>query len=205
MSDAQAQQKFNKFKKNRPFKQRKQEVKQKQAVQKGTGVFVNFDLVPKDLTEEAYDELVATLPKTRKKKHPDHDLGTVQAINLSEVHDLADEEGLEASTRATAVTRSGSSPRTGCSATTSSTSRVSSSSRRRRCAGCARARTTTPRRRTTSSFPRSFREQCGPKRNAHPAIELRPRPRRAGVRRGPRGRCGRHPSDLALTNRTFHG
>jgi transcription termination factor Rho len=95
MSDAQAQQKFNKFKKNRPFKQRKQEFKQKQAVQKGTGVFVNFDLVPKDLTEEEYDELVATLPKTRKKKHPEHDLGAVQAMNLSEVHDLADEEGLE--------------------------------------------------------------------------------------------------------------
>jgi len=94
MTDAQAQ-KFNKFKKNRPFKQRKQEFKQKQAVQKGTGVFVNFDHVPRDLTEDEYDTLVAALPKTRKKKHPEHDLGAVQAMNLSEVHDFADEQGLE--------------------------------------------------------------------------------------------------------------
>jgi transcription termination factor Rho len=95
MTDAQAQQKFNKFKKNRPFKQRKQEFKQKQAVQKGTGVFVDFDLVPRDLTEEEYDTLVATLPKSRKKKHPEHELTTVQDMNLSEMHDLAEEEGID--------------------------------------------------------------------------------------------------------------
>ena len=95
MSDAQAPHKFNKFKKQHGFKHKKQEFKQRQSVQKGTGVFIHFDQLPKDLTEEEYDELVAALPKSRKKKHPEHDLSAVQAMNLSEVHDFAEEEGLE--------------------------------------------------------------------------------------------------------------
>ena len=55
-------------KKKRTFKQKKQFFKQKQAAQKGTGVYVDFDEVPKDLGEDEIEELFDALPKTRKKK-----------------------------------------------------------------------------------------------------------------------------------------
>lgn len=82
-------------KKNRPFKQKKQFFKQKQATQKGTGVYVDFDHVPRDLREEEVDELFEALPKTRKKKLPSHDFGPIQSMNLHELHELAEEEKIE--------------------------------------------------------------------------------------------------------------
>ena len=82
-------------KKKRTFKQKKQFFKQKQAAQKGTGVYVDFDEVPKDLVEDEVEELFDALPKTRKKKLPSHDFAPVQAMNLHELHELAEEEDIE--------------------------------------------------------------------------------------------------------------
>ena len=82
-------------KKKRSFKQKKQYFKQKQNVQKGTGIFVDFDEVPKDLSEEEIDELYAALPKTRRKNHPEREFVPVQGLNLNELHELAEEEGIE--------------------------------------------------------------------------------------------------------------
>ncbi len=82
-------------KKKRSFKQKKQYFKQKQTVQKGTGIYVDFDEVPRDLDEEQIDELYAALPKTRRKKHPERDFVPVQGLNLNELHELAEEEELD--------------------------------------------------------------------------------------------------------------
>ncbi|MEM9801522.1 MAG: transcription termination factor Rho [Planctomycetota bacterium] len=82
-------------KKKRSFKQKKQYFKQKQSVQKGTGVFIDFEEVPRDLSPEDIDELYAALPKTRKKKFPDHEFAPVQGLNLNELHELAEEEGID--------------------------------------------------------------------------------------------------------------
>ena len=82
-------------KKKRSFKQKKQYFKQKQNVQKGTGIYVDFDEVPKDLSEEEIDELFAQLPKTRRKNHPEREFVPVQGLNLNELHELAEEEGIE--------------------------------------------------------------------------------------------------------------
>jgi len=82
-------------KKKRSFKQKKQYFKQKQTVQKGTGIYVDFDEVPRDLDEEQIDELYAVLPKTRRKKHPERDFVPVQGLNLNELHELAEEEELD--------------------------------------------------------------------------------------------------------------
>ena len=94
MAQTQAQ-KSQAQKKNRSFKQKKQFFKQKQNVQKGTGVFINFDEVPKDLSEDEVEALFEALPKTRKKKLPTHEFAEVQAMNLHELHELAEEEGIE--------------------------------------------------------------------------------------------------------------
>lgn len=83
------------YKKKRTFKDKKRFFKQKQVVEKGTGVFIDFDAVPRDLSEEEIEELFDALPKTRKKKLPEHDFGPVQSMNLHELHDLAEEEKLE--------------------------------------------------------------------------------------------------------------
>ncbi|MEL6904304.1 MAG: hypothetical protein AAFP22_02800, partial [Planctomycetota bacterium] len=82
-------------KKNRTFKQKKQFVKQKQSVQKGTGVFIDFDAVPRDLSEDEVEELFEAQPKTRKKKLPTHEFADTQALNLHELHELAEEEGFD--------------------------------------------------------------------------------------------------------------
>jgi len=86
---------YQQQKKKRSFKQKKQYFKQKQGVQKGTGVYVDFDEVPRDLSADEIDALIADLPKTRKKKHPEHEFAPVQALNLNELHELAEEEGIE--------------------------------------------------------------------------------------------------------------
>ncbi|MEM1452235.1 MAG: transcription termination factor Rho [Planctomycetota bacterium] len=82
-------------KKKRTFKQKKQYFKQKQGVQKGTGVYVDFDECPRDLSADEIDDLYAALPKTRRKKLPEHEFAPVQALNLNELHELAEEEGID--------------------------------------------------------------------------------------------------------------
>jgi transcription termination factor Rho len=81
--------------KKRPFKAKKPFFKQKQAEKKGTGVYVDFDEVPKDLKADEIEALIDELPKTRKKKLPEHDFVQCQDMNLGEIHEVAEEEGVE--------------------------------------------------------------------------------------------------------------
>ncbi|MEM8712593.1 MAG: hypothetical protein AAGG01_16695, partial [Planctomycetota bacterium] len=81
--------------KKRPFKSKKPFFKQKQAEKKGTGVYVDFDEVPKDLKADEIEELIDALPKTRKKKLPTHEFIEVQRMNLGEIHEVAEEEKVE--------------------------------------------------------------------------------------------------------------
>ena len=82
-------------KKKRNFKEKKRFFKQKQTVQKGTGVFIDFDAVPRDMSEEEVEELFDALPKTRKKKLPEHEFAKAQDLNLHQLHELAENESID--------------------------------------------------------------------------------------------------------------
>ncbi|MEZ6003288.1 MAG: transcription termination factor Rho [Planctomycetota bacterium] len=81
----------NKRFKNKPF--------QKRAPKKAQGpqpLHIDYSSLPADLDEEAIEELVANLPKRKgrtKPKPADHN--HLLGLNLSEMHDLAEEEGFE--------------------------------------------------------------------------------------------------------------
>ena len=57
-------------KKKRNFKDKKRFFKQKQTVQKGTGVFIDFDAVPRDMSEEEIEELFDALPEDAQEEAP---------------------------------------------------------------------------------------------------------------------------------------
>ena len=66
---------------------------QKPAAQKPLGVFIDFNTLPADLDEEGYEELLGTLPKTRRKTTPkavEH--CDLLVMNLNEMHEVAESE-----------------------------------------------------------------------------------------------------------------
>ena len=80
--------------KKRPFKAKKPFFKQKQVEKKGTGVYVDFDEVPRDLTPDEIEALIEELPKSRKKKTATHEFVEVQGMNLGEMHEVAEQEAV---------------------------------------------------------------------------------------------------------------
>ena len=84
-------------KSKRPYKQKHktfQRHQPKPAARAG-GVFIEYGALPADLDVAAYEELVAALPKTRRKTKPkavDHK--HLLASNLSQMHEIAEAEKL---------------------------------------------------------------------------------------------------------------
>ena len=83
-------------KKHRSFKHKaqKQAFKhQRGKPQKDKGLHIDYEALPQDLDEAAYEELLASLPKSRRKTKPKpvrHD--ELLEIHLGELHELAEKE-----------------------------------------------------------------------------------------------------------------
>ena len=85
-------------KSKRPYKQKHKTFQRQQPKQaaKAGGVFIDYGALPADLDATAYEELVATLPKTRRKTKPkavDHK--DLLASNLNQMHEIAEAEKVE--------------------------------------------------------------------------------------------------------------
>lgn len=80
----------------RPFKPKGNASSQQRAqnkAQKSGGLFIDYAGLPADMDQEAYDELVASLPKSRRKTKPkavEH--GELLAGHLGEMHEIAEKE-----------------------------------------------------------------------------------------------------------------
>ena len=84
----------NQVKKKRPFNKHGKGFKQKQKqASKPTEIFIDFEALPAELDDEQYEELVASLPPYKKRTKPkpaDH--AELQAMTISEMHELSDKE-----------------------------------------------------------------------------------------------------------------
>jgi len=85
-------------KSKRPYKQKHKTFQRQQPKQaaKAGGVFIDYGALPADMDATAYEELVATLPKTRRKTKPkavDHK--DLLASNLNQMHEIAEAEKVE--------------------------------------------------------------------------------------------------------------
>jgi len=85
-------------KKKRPFKKNFKQRAAKAAASRAHGaetVFIDYETLPKDLNSEELEELEATLPPYKKRTKPkpvEH--VPIAAMNLAELHELADEESI---------------------------------------------------------------------------------------------------------------